>query len=51
MRADDLARAQQVFASSELAIDRDTRTMIQECWDVTRAQPLEVLLELVGPAC
>lgn len=46
MRARDLARAQQVFASSELHIDRETRAIIEECWDVTRARPLDVLLDL-----
>jgi hypothetical protein len=50
MQADDLARAQQVFASSTLAIDAVTRAIIEECWDVARARPLEVLLDLVGPA-
>jgi Family of unknown function (DUF6176) len=50
MQADDLARAQQVFASSTLAIDALTRAIITECWDTSRARPLEVLLELVGPA-
>lgn len=50
MQADDLARAQQVFASSTLAIDAVTRAIIDECWDVARARPLEVLLELVGAA-
>lgn len=50
MQAEDLAKAQQVFAASTLAIDTLTRAIIAECWDVSRARPLEVLLELVGPA-
>jgi len=49
MQAHDLQRAQQVFAASTLAVDLDTRKIIDECWDVTRAEPLDVLLELVGP--
>ena len=49
MQARDLAHAQQVFAASTLAVDLDTRLIIQECWDVARAEPLDVLLELVGP--
>ncbi|WP_437870311.1 DUF6176 family protein [Sorangium sp. So ce363] len=49
MRAHDLARAQQAFASSELAIDKATRDIIAECWDVARARPLDVLLELEAP--
>ena len=48
-RARDLERAQQVFASSNLPIDRETRAMIDECWDVARIQPLEVLLDLHPP--
>lgn len=46
MRARDLARAAEVFAASELPIDRETRAMIDECWDVARIQPLEMVLEL-----
>jgi hypothetical protein len=49
MQAQNLERAQRVFAESTLAVDRDTRQIIQECWDVSRAEALEVLLELVGP--
>lgn len=49
MRARDLERAQQVFASSTLPIDRETRAMIEECWDVERVQALEVLLDLHPP--
>ena len=45
-----ISRAQRVFAASTLAVDRETRQTIDECWDVTRAEPLDVLLELVGPA-
>lgn len=50
LKAADLAEAQRVFAQSELAIDRETRAIVAECWDVSAAQPLQVLLELVGPA-
>lgn len=49
MRARDLERAAQVFATSQLPIDRETRAMIEECWDVARIQPLEVLLDLHPP--
>jgi hypothetical protein len=42
-------RARRVFAESAFAVDRDTRQSILECWDVARAEPLEKLLELVGP--
>lgn len=49
LRAHDLAQAQAVFAESQLPIDRETREVIAECWDVSAAAPLEVLLELVGP--
>jgi Family of unknown function (DUF6176) len=50
MQAEDLERAQQVFAASTSAIDSLTRAIIDECWDVSRATRLEVLLELLGPA-
>lgn len=50
MQAEDLERAQQVFAASTFAIDALTRAIIDECWDVGRATRLEVLLELLGPA-
>jgi uncharacterized protein DUF6176 len=49
MRARDLERAAQVFAASQLPIDRETRAMIEECWDVARIQSLEVLLDLHPP--
>jgi hypothetical protein len=49
MRARDLERAAQVFAASQLPIDRETRAMIEECWDVPRIQALEVLLDLHPP--
>ncbi len=49
MRARDLDQAAQVFAASQLPIDRETRAMIEECWDVARIQPLEVLLDLHPP--
>jgi hypothetical protein len=49
MRARDLERAAQVFATSALPIDCETRAMIEECWDVARIQPLEVLLDLHPP--
>jgi Family of unknown function (DUF6176) len=50
MRARDLERASQVFAASTLPIDRATRTMIEECWDVARIRALDVLLDLHPPA-
>ena len=49
MRALDLERAAHVFAASQLPIDRETRAMIEECWDVASIQPLEVLLDLHPP--
>ena len=49
MRALDLERAAQVFAASQLPIDRETRAMIGECWDVARIQALDVLLDLHPP--
>jgi len=49
MRARDLERAAQVFAASQLPIDRETRAMIDECWDVARIQALDVLLDLHPP--
>lgn len=50
LRARDLAEAQRAFAQSELPIARETRAIIAECWDTSAAEPLQVLLELVGPA-
>jgi len=49
MRARDLARASEVFAASDRPIDRLTRVMIDECWDVGKIQSLEVLLDLHPP--
>jgi hypothetical protein len=49
MRARNLERAAQVFAASALPIDCETRAMIEECWDVARIQPLDVLLDLHLP--
>jgi hypothetical protein len=46
MRAQDLERASQVFAASTLPIDRETRSMIEECWDVAHIRALDVLLDL-----
>ena len=46
LRAHDLVSAQAAFAASELAIDKETRAIIAECWDTSRATPLEVALEL-----
>jgi hypothetical protein len=49
MRARDLEHAAQVFAASERPIDRATRAMIEECWDVPGIRALEVLLDLHPP--
>jgi hypothetical protein len=49
MRARDLTRASEVFAASDRPIDRMTRAMIDECWDVGKIQSLEVLLDLHPP--
>lgn len=46
MRARDLERAAEVFAASEQPLDRLTRAMIDECWDVGRIVALDVLLDL-----
>ena len=48
MQARDLNAAQRAFATSELAIDQETRRIIGECWDTERASALDVLLAL-GP--
>lgn len=50
MRAHDIAHAQRTAATSALPIDRETRSIIAECWDVAAARHLDVALELVGPA-
>ena len=46
MRAESLEKAQQAFARSQLAIDVETRQIIEDCWDVARAKPLALCLEL-----
>jgi DNA-binding transcriptional regulator PaaX len=50
MQGEDLARSQAIFASSNLAVDREARAIIEECWDLSRAHSLEVLLDFVGRA-
>lgn len=50
MRARDLEHAARVFAASERPIDRETRSMIEACWDVAGIRALEVLLDLHPPS-